>query len=183
MNAYQLIRSRRKTLAIQVKPDGAVLVRAPLRMPQREIDEAVSRHGAWIEKTQQKAAASAPDPADLLTPEQIRELAALAMDDLPKRVQRFAPLVGVRCGRITVRNQRTKWGSCTSAGNLNFNCLLMLCPPEVRDYIVVHELCHRKRMDHSPAFWAEVARILPDYKTREAWLKANGASVLRRMTG
>ncbi len=183
MTDYQLIRSRRKTIAIQVRPDGTVVVRAPLRAPKREIEQAVASHAAWIEKHRQQAAASAPDPAELLTPEHIRALAAEAMADLPGRVARFAPLAGVSVGRVTIRNQRTKWGSCTSAGNLNFNCLLMLCPPEVRDYIVVHELCHRKQMNHSPAFWAEVARVLPEYKSREAWLKANGPSILRRMIG
>ena len=183
MQEYQLLRSRRKTIAIQVRPDGAVVVRAPLRTPLREIDDALALHSAWIEKTRQKAVASAPDPEQLLSQEELRKLAAMAKEDLSGRVERFASLVGVSFGRITIRNQRTKWGSCSSDGNLNFNCLLMLCPAEIRDYIVVHELCHRRQMNHSPAFWAEVARVLPDYKAREAWLKANGPAVLRRMTG
>ena len=86
-------------------------------------------------------------------------------------------------GRVTVRCQRTKWGSCTSQGNLNFNCLLMLCPPEVIDSVVVHELCHRKEMNHSPRFWAEVEKILPDYKISRKWLKDHGEVIMRRMTG
>ncbi len=93
----------------------------------------------------------------------------------------FAPLVGVSYGRITIRNQRTRWGSCSGKGNLNFNCLLMLAPPEVLDYVVVHELCHRKEMNHSPRFWAEVARVLPDYQQRRRWLKEHGGALVQRM--
>ena len=74
-------------------------------------------------------------------------------------------------------------GSCSGAGNLNFNCLLMLAPPEVRDYGVVHELCHRKEMNHSARFWKEVENILPDYRQRRAWLKENGGRLIARMTG
>ena len=86
----------------------------------------------------------------------------------------YAPLVGVSYGRITIRCQRTRWGSCSSKGNLNFNCLLMLAPPEVLDCIVVHELCHRKEMNHSQRFYAEVLRVMPDYRERYKWLKENG---------
>ena len=82
---------------------------------------------------------------------------------------------------ITIRNQKTRWGSCSSKGNLNFNCLLMLTPPEVIDYVVVHELCHRKEMNHSGAFWAEVEKVLPDYKEQVKWLKENGGQIIGRM--
>ena len=82
---------------------------------------------------------------------------------------------------ITIRNQKTRWGSCSSKGNLNFNCLLMLTPPEVIDYVVVHELCHRKEMNHSWAFWAEVEKVLSGYKEQVKWLKENGGQVIGRM--
>ena len=97
---------------------------------------------------------------------------------IPERVAHFAPLVGVDYGSITIRSQKTRWGSCSSKGNLNFNCLLLLAPPEVLDYVVVHELCHRKQMNHSPRFWAEVGRVLPDYKIRVKWLKENGSRLM-----
>ena len=97
---------------------------------------------------------------------------------ISERVAHFAPLVGVDYGRITIRSQKTRWGSCSSKGDLNFNCLLLLAPPEVLDYVVVHELCHRKQMNHSPRFWAEVARIIPDYKTKVKWLKENGGRLM-----
>ena len=93
----------------------------------------------------------------------------------------YAPLVGVSYGRITIRSQRGRWGSCSGAGNLNFNCLLMLTPPQVREYVVVHELCHRKQMNHSSQFWAEVERILPDYRQRRQWLKDQGGALIARL--
>jgi predicted metal-dependent hydrolase len=88
----------------------------------------------------------------------------------------------VSYGRITIRNQKTRWGSCSGKGNLNFNCLLMLAPPEVLDYVVVHELCHRREMNHSPRFWALVEQVLPDWRQRRQWLKTHGDALMRRMT-
>lgn len=93
----------------------------------------------------------------------------------------FAKQIGVTYGRITIRNQKTRWGSCSSKGNLNFNCLVMLTPLEVIDYVVVHELCHRKEMNHSKAFWAEVEKVLPNYKEQVKWLKENGGQIIGRM--
>ena len=93
----------------------------------------------------------------------------------------FAPLVGVTYGRITIRSQHTLWGSCSSKGNLNFNCLLMLTPPEVLDYVVVHELCHRKEMNHSARFRAEVEHVLPDYEIQRKWLRENGTALIFRL--
>ena len=116
-----------------------------------------------------------------LTNAEIQELADKALDYIPKRVEYFSKLIGVNYGRITIRSQKTRWGSCSAKGNLNFNCLLMLTPPEIIDYVVVHELCHRKQMNHSSAFWAEVEKILPDYKERRLWLKKNGGALIERM--
>lgn len=121
--------------------------------------------------------------AKKLTFDEIRQLAAQAVEVIPARVRHFAPLIGVTYGRITIRNQRTKWGSCSSNGNLNFNCLLMLTPPEVIDSVVVHELCHRKEMNHSEKFYAEVAKVFPEYKKWDKWLKENGKTLMAMMTG
>ena len=100
---------------------------------------------------------------------------------IPARVEFFAGRLGVSFGRISYRFQRTRWGSCSARGDLSFNCLLMLCPPEVLDYVVVHELCHRRHMDHSGRFWAEVALTLPDYNSRRAWLREHGPALMARL--
>lgn len=112
-----------------------------------------------------------------ITMEEIRILADKALEVIPKRVEYFAAKMGVTYGRITIRNQKTRWGSCSAKGNLNFNCLLMKTPPEVIDYVVVHELCHRKEMNHSLRFWAEVEKVLPNYKESKGWLKENGSMI------
>ena len=116
-----------------------------------------------------------------LTEEELQELGRRAAEYIPGRVRHYAALLEVSPRKITIRSQRTRWGSCSAKGNLNFNCLLMLTPPEVMDYVVVHELCHRKEMNHSPRFWADVERILPDYKVRRKWLKDHGNSLIARM--
>lgn len=103
------------------------------------------------------------------------------MDYIPGRVKYYSDIMEVTYGKITIRNQKTRWGSCSGKGNLNFNCLLMLMPPEVIDYVVVHELCHRKEMNHSKAFWKEVEKILPNYKEAVGWLKKEGRGIIRRM--
>ena len=177
---YQLIRSGRKTLAIEINTSGLV-VRAPYKATQRQIDEFLAQHHEWIEKRLTKL--EALPPVSCLTDEEIRALADEALRVIPGRVAHYAPLVGVTYGRITIRNQRSKWGSCSAKGNLNFNCLLMLAPPEVLDGVVVHELCHRKHPNHSPAFYAEVLRVYPDYRKWDRWLRDNGLALMRRMTG
>ena len=179
MVQYQLIRSSRKTIAIQITPKGDVVVRCPRRMSREAVKAFVSSKTPWIRGHLAKISAQ-PCPADLKE-EELEALIRQAKERLPERTAHFAPLVGVRYGKITIRAQRTRWGSCSSKGNLNFNCLLMLCPQEVVDYVVVHELCHRKELNHSQRFWAEVERVLPDYKARRDWLKENGGALIRRL--
>lgn len=179
-----VIRSNRKTAAIQVRRDLSVVMRVPLRMPQSEIDRILKDSTAWIEKhiamAKQKAEAQKSQIADKLSDEEVRELADRAVQLIPERVAFFAEKLGVSYGRITIRNQKTRWGSCSSKGNLNFNCMLMLAPPKVLDYVVVHELCHRKEMNHSKAFWAEVEKVLPDYRIYVQWLKDEGERLIMR---
>ena len=181
----RLIRSNRKTLSIQVNADLSVTVRAPRRATQKEIERILKEKEGWIlkhvEQMRKRNEVFEVSQQDRLTNDEINELADSAKKYIPDRVQHFAELVGVDYGRITIRNQKTRWGSCSSKGNLNFNCLLMLTPPEIIDYVIVHELCHRKEMNHSKAFWAEVERILPDYKKLRKWLKNEGVLVMRRM--
>lgn len=177
-----VVRSDRKTMSLQIKPDGNIVVRAPLHLPQREIERFVSEKSAWIEKhlSQVMQAQEAGEEAPLSYAE-IRALADKALKELPPRVKQLAARMGVTYGRITIRNQIGRWGSCSSAGNLNLNCLLMLAPEKVQDYVLVHELAHRKQMNHSEAFWAEVAAVMPDYRESEKWLKTEGKILLARM--
>lgn len=179
-----IIRSNRKTLSVEVRRDGTVLIRAPQRMPLAKISQFVREKRPWIEAHKTRARERAARlPGEKLTAEEIHALAEEALRVIPGRVAYYAPLVGVTYGRITIRNQRTRWGSCSSKGNLNFNCLLMLMPPEVLDSIVVHELCHRLEPNHSKRFYAEVLRVFPGYWECNRWIKENGPAIMRRMTG
>ena len=179
---YEVIRSNRKTIAVQIKGDGRIIVRAPLRMAAKDIQRFVDSKAAWIEKHLDIIQQRRKPVEAAFTLEQLQQLADAAKSDLPQRVARFAALVGVTYGRITIRAQKSRWGSCSGKGNLNFNCLLMLCPEDVRDYVVVHELCHRKELNHSPRFWAEVEKVLPGYRVQRKWLKDNGGAIIRRLS-
>ena len=179
---YKLIRSKRKTLSMQMT-EGGLIVRAPFSATEESITNFIKKNERWIEKRsaelERRRAAAEKFPA--LTDEDIDALAKRALAYIPQRVKYYADKAGAKYGRITIRNQRTRWGSCSSKGNLNFNCLLMLTPPEVIDSVVVHELCHLKHMDHSKAFYAEVRRLYPEYDRWNGWLKENGRLILMRL--
>ena len=173
---YQIIRSRRKSIAIEITPRGEIFVRSPLRMTKRDIQQFVESRQDWILTHLSKIPSVTP-----LTSQAHKALICSAKQILPVKADHYAGLLGVSYGRITIRSQHTRWGSCSASGNLSFNCLLMLAPEEVQNYVVVHELCHRKHMNHSPVFWAEVERILPDYPSQRSWLKEHGASLLAQL--
>ena len=177
--SYQIIRSSRKTMSLEIKADGSVVVRAPLRLSEAKIQKFVEEKQEWIlknlEKIQKRDAQK----------ENVQKLSALERQHLqnkacvviPRRVAYYAEKLGVSYGKITLRQQKTRWGSCSSEKNLNFNWKLILAPPEVLDYVVVHELCHLKEMNHSKAFWDEVGKVMPEYETYKLWLKENGWKV------
>ena len=179
---YTIIRSRRRTLAIEIGEKG-MIVRAPLRTGDAEIRAFMERNRSWTEKhlRQAEERRAAEQEIAPLTEDELRTLKKRAVPVFQERARHYAGLLGVTYGRITVRAQRTKWGSCTAAGNLSFNCLLLLAPPEVLDSIVVHELCHRKVMNHSDAFYAEVLRVFPDYRRWQKWLRQNGHLLMKRI--
>ena len=178
-----VIRSSRKTLSIQLKA-GEIIARAPLRMKDKEIYSFIESKKSWIEKNlakmdERQKALSEMQP---FTEEEITTLAEKAKTIIPERVRYYAPKIGVTYNRITIRCQRTRWGSCSSKGNLNFNCLLVLFPVEIIDSVVVHELCHRKHMNHSPQFYAEIEKVFPEYKRCHKWLNDNGGVYLNRIS-
>ena len=175
----EILRSDRRTLSLEIKDQNTVLARAPRRMSQERIRRFVEEHRGWIEERLARLAA-APTP-EKLSEEELAALKKQAKQWIPQRAAHYAPLVGVDYKGVAIRCQKTKWGSCSGKGNLNFNCLLMLAPPEVLDYVVVHELCHRMEMNHSARFWQQVERVLPDYRERRKWLKIHGAELMARV--
>lgn len=167
---YQWIRSKRKSMTIQIKAHGQVFVRTPYRVSKRTVEQFLYAHQKWIlEKQHQVIAAEAQQVH--ITDEERKQGIELAKKLIPERVAYFAKHMGVTYGRITIREQKTRWGSCSSKGNLNFNWKLVLFEPELLDYVVVHELAHRIEMNHSASFWAIVESVLPDYKERRKRLR------------
>lgn len=177
-----VIRSNRKTVSIRVNADLSVTLRGPLCITQKEVERIIQEKEPWIRKHQERITRRKAEYeakcGPQLTGAEIKELANKALKYIPDRVAYYAPIIGVKYGRITIRNQKTIWGSCSSKGNLNFNCLLMLAPEEVIDYVVVHELCHRKEMNHSKAFYVEVLKAYPEYWKWNRWLKENGPRLM-----
>lgn len=170
----QIIKTRRKTVSLEVKRDGSVIVRAPLRMPQREIQEFIESHRSWIEhkcrlmeKRRAQSVSTGVPPVDEISGKEWEKIREAFAD----RVDYYCKKMDVQVGRITIRNQKTRWGSCSAKGNVNFNYQLYYMPPELMDYVIVHELAHRRHMDHSVLFWEEVARYCPEYTVYRNQLK------------
>lgn len=180
--SYRLVKSNRKRISLEINENG-LTIRAPKWASNREINDFILKNEAWITKNLEKYNKRKQEYENIekLTNEELQALADKAMDYIPKRVAYYAEKIGVTYGRITIRNQKTRWGSCSSKGNLNFNCLLMLTPSEVIDSIVVHELCHRIEMNHSDRFYAEVLKAYPDYYKWNKWLKENAGKIMHRM--
>ena len=173
MNNITVIRTKRKTISIKVNNDLTVTVRAPIFTSDKEIGEILKSKEKWISKCieQIKRENDELSKIDCFTAEEISKLADKALDYIPGRVKYYADIIGVTYGKITIRNQKTRWGSCSSNGNLNFNNRLLFVPKELVDYVVVHELAHRKEMNHSNAFWNVVEKYMPDYKERRKKLR------------
>ena len=177
-----IIRSNRKTLSIELR-SGEIIARVPMRMKEKEIYQFIDSKKTWIDKhlTKLNERQKILDDLKPYTQEEIKNFTLQAKLDIPKRVEFYAEKIGVTYNRITIRSQHTRWGSCSSKGNLNFNCLLVLLPDEIIDSIVVHELCHRRHMNHSAKFYAEIDKVFPEYKKCHLWLKQNGGMYLNRI--
>lgn len=171
-----IIRSVRRTISIEITDTGSILVRAPLTARDQEIRTFLERKKEWILKHQAKMQDHVKQAEQIgrFTDAEKKEMRALAERIIPERVFYFAGLMNVQPNKIGFRFQKTKWGSCTSQKHITFNCLLVKAPPYVLDYVVVHELCHIKQMNHSAKFYALLASVLPDYKQAEKWLKTEG---------
>ena len=167
---YQWIRSRRKTIAIQIDREGQVIVRTPYGITKRQVEEFLDEKKDWLLQTRQRVEKRKTEQIPI-SEEVRREGIERAKRIFPERTAYFEKRMGVDYGRITIREQKTRWGSCSSKGNLNFNWKLVLLDPELQDYVVVHELAHRREMNHSVAFWKVVEAELPDYRERRRRLK------------
>ena len=180
----QVIRSARKSIGLEVRREDIVYMRIPVGLSDRELKRFVEEHKQWIlekinvlKERQQSRKPTGAMEAENLTSEEIEKI----KEKIADRVQYYCGIMGVTAGKITIRNQKTRWGSCSEKVNLNFNYQLYYLPDELLDYVVVHELCHRKEMNHSERFWREVENILPDYRERKKWLKENGGRLIARM--
>lgn len=178
---YEIQRSRRKSYGISVKAGGVVIVRIPMRGTISFAKDMVSEKKEWIYNNYLKMKDMPVATKQKAKSDYEKRLEApyrnAAKDYIPKRVAYFAEILDVTYGNITIRDQKTRWGSCSSSGNLNFNWRLILAPPKVLDYVVVHELCHRIEMNHSERFWAQVEKVIPEYKEYRKWLKENGSTL------
>lgn len=170
MYPYTLIRSRRRTVSMEIRADLTVVVRAPMRMPQYQIEEFVARHQSWLERhlpRMEQRVRSHPEPS----PEQRQAMIDKAKAILPGKVAYYSRIMGVTPAGMTITGAKTRFGSCSAKDRLCFSWRLMDYPEEAIDYVVVHELAHIRHKNHSPAFHAFVASVLPDHLERRKLLK------------
>lgn len=180
---YTLIRSSRKSCAISIDQNGQITVRVPLRISEKEISHLLIDKRLWIitkylEVQEQKKNRPVSDLTDIQRAALEQRYIAAAKEYFPKRVAYFNQFTGGSYNRITIRDQKTRWGSCSAKGTLSFNWRLMLAPPSIPDYVIVHELCHLTYMNHSAAFWNKVESVYPDYRGARKWLKDHGHELI-----
>ena len=175
-----VIRSARKSLGLEVRDANTVLARIPTRVSDRELKAFVENHRSWIlektavmaEREENRKSTPAPPPELLSKTDRMKIQLKIG-----KRVRHYCETMGVTVGYVTVKNQKTRWGSCSAKGNVNFNYQLAFLPDELLDYVVIHELAHRRHMNHSRAFWAEVEKYCPDYLERREQLKEYSSAI------
>lgn len=172
-------RSDRRSIGMTIKNENLVVVRAPLRMSKYEIERFIHAHQGWLQSHLAKMhAQKAKAESMTIDDARIEALKKKAKEVIPPKAAFWARKLGVNYGRISIRCQKSKWGSCSAKGDLNFNCLLMLCPEACIDYVVIHELCHRKEMNHSARFYAYVESVMPNWRQARAWLKNDGQALI-----
>ncbi|MBE6798583.1 MAG: M48 family metallopeptidase [Ruminococcaceae bacterium] len=168
---YKVLRSKRRTVALEVALDGSFTVRCPLKCTDREIAKFVEQHQSWIEKTRLRQLNRAADRPKEPTEEETKALKQKAKAVIPERVRYFEQLTGLRSTSVKITSARTRFGSCSMKNGLCFSYRLLLYPDDAVDYVIIHELCHTVHHNHSQKFWDLVERIMPDYKTRKKLLK------------
>lgn len=180
---YIITKSRRRSISITVSNEGKVLVKAPVEASNKVIEEFLYSKKTWICRRLEKIQTENRKALEMgmISEAELEEIKRKARKVITERVEYYSKLSGISYNRIFIRNQSTRWGSCSAEGNLNFNCLLVLMPLEVLDSVVIHELCHRRQMNHSKAFYAEVYKLCPNYDKLDKWLKANGGAYLKRL--
>ena len=176
MYEYRVIRSDRRTLALEITRDGELLVRAPRRVTDRQIQGFVQKHNDWLRKHYRPKSPVVP-----FSDEEAEQIKQKARTLFPLLVDEWAARMGVVHTGVTVRMQHTRWGSCSGKNHINLNALLVLFPTQVLDYVIVHELAHCFEHNHSARFWKLVETNMPDYKQAKQWLKEYGVEFSRRI--
>jgi predicted metal-dependent hydrolase len=157
---------------IRVRPDGTVRVTLPRWGSRRHAELFAEQQRTWIERQRAHVLESAARRHPY-TAEALKEFRVRAVRELPARLMRLAEYYGLQVSRVSVRNQRSRWGSCSPSGHICLNWRLVLMPDAVCDYVLIHELMHLRRLDHSPHFWRLVAHACPDYEDARRWLREN----------
>ena len=163
---------RARRYVLRVRPDGTVRVTVPRWGSRRQAEAFAAQQHPWIERQQARFREGRRWHVTY-TPEQLRDLRRRAARELPIHLRALAARHELKVSRVSVRNQRSRWGSCSPAGHICLNWRLILMPDAVRDYVLIHELMHLRRLDHSAHFWRLVASACPDFKTSKRWLLAN----------
>lgn len=167
---YKRVECRGKTLSLHIDETLQVVVRAPRWVPKAEVDRFVRSHESWIQKATERQRRRNEQEAQL-TEKRITELKALAKAELPRRTAYFAKIMGVTPKSVKITSAKKRFGSCSGQNGICYSWRLMLYPKEAVDYVVVHELAHIRQKNHSPAFYREIEKILPNYKARAKLLK------------
>lgn len=172
--------SKRKSIGIRIDSQGCVKVRAPFFTSKKWIEKVLAERVKWIEETLVQIETEKKYHVPEFHEDEIKKYRKEARLILSAKAECFGRQMKVSYGRIAIKDQKSCWGSCSARKNLNFNWRLILMPEEILDYVVVHELAHLKQLNHSPEFWRTVEEVLPDYKARRKWLKANGKYFIRQ---
>ncbi len=182
---YTIVRSKRRSIGFEVRPGGKITVRIPMRASVNTVKEIIEDKKDWLYEmylkqkdkidTDSLREAERNDPRTAYLEKKYRQAAKRYIYE---RVEYYIDMIGGHYSSIRIGDQKTRWGSCSNNGTLSFSWRLMLAPPRVLDYVVIHEICHLTYMDHSKNFWDLVSVYDPDYKEHRKWLKENGDSLI-----